>query len=175
MHLGVALLAAFTFVPLGVTLEAQAHKVRVSRHLAGRLLQPHHSSFTVDWLTFLRHPTSAVNVLKSLYSMCMASGDMCLHVSRDLAHLSALCDLATDKTEAPSNVANESVELAVHTLSTVIIQLFDMPIRNSSSLTWVLMIFQKLSNSECLNILDICSRSAQLDIKKAAEFRLLIK
>ncbi len=133
LHLGVALLAALTFVPLGVSQAAQASKVTVSTRLAQKLLEPAHSSFTEAWLAYLRHPTSSVNVLKSLYSLCMASPHMCLYVSRNLSHLSSLCDIVTDKCQSLPVVVNEIVEMGVHTMSTIIIQLFDMPIDASAA------------------------------------------
>ncbi len=133
VHLGIALLAALTFVPLGVSQLAQDSKVSISNRLAQRLLEPAQSSFTEAWLGYLRHPTSSVNVLKSLYSLCMASPFMCLHISRNLTHLTSLFDIITDKCQSLPVVVNEIVEMGIHTMSTIIIQLLDMPIDASSA------------------------------------------
>lgn len=135
LHLGVAIVAAFTYVPLNVAPKSQVQKFKVSLHLADKFLQPGNHAFIENWLQFLRHPTSSINVLKSLYSMCMASSTMCLYMSKNVEHLSTLCDIVTDKIESLPVVVNEIVEIGIHTMSTIIIQLFDMPMSASASLT----------------------------------------
>jgi hypothetical protein len=135
LHLGVALLAAFTYVPLNVSSKSQVQKFKVSLHLAEKFLLPGNHEFAENWLSFLRHPTSSINVLKSLYSMCMASSNMCLYLSKNVEHLSTLSDIVTDKVESLPVVVNELIEIAIHTMSTIIIQLYDMPMSASASLT----------------------------------------
>lgn len=97
LHLGVAILAAFTYVPLNVSLKSQNQKFKVSKFISQKLLESNNLNFTENWLVFLRHPTSSINVLKSLYSLCMANPNICLYLSKNVAHLNTLCDIITDK------------------------------------------------------------------------------
>lgn len=135
LHLGVAILAAFTYVPLNVSLQAQAQKIRVSRLVGAKLLESNNLTFTENWLIFLRHPTSSVNVLKALYSLCMASPSMCLYLAKSEIHMNALCDILSEKIETIPAVLNEVIEIAINTISTIIIQLFEIPINGDNSLT----------------------------------------
>ena len=97
LHLGVAILAAFTYVPLNLSSAAQAQKYKVSKYLSSKLLEASNQTFTENWLIFLRHPTSCINVLKALYSMCMSNPAMCLFVSKRASHMSALYDILAEK------------------------------------------------------------------------------
>ena len=58
LHLGVAILAAFTYVPLNVSPQSQIQKIRVSKVVSAKLLELNNLTFTENWLIFLRHPTS---------------------------------------------------------------------------------------------------------------------
>lgn len=97
LHLGVAILAAFTFVPLNVQEKVQAQKTRVSKHLAAKILSPVNMGFTHNWLVFLRHPTSSINVLKALYSLCLVSPSVCAFVAKSENHFNALCEVFSEK------------------------------------------------------------------------------
>lgn len=97
LHLGVAILAAFTYVPLNVSIKIQAQKARVSKYLSGKLLEPANLKFTENWLVFLRHPTSSINVLKALYSICMASPQFCVYISKKETHMNALYEILSEK------------------------------------------------------------------------------
>ena len=131
LHLGVAILAAFTYVPLGVTSRAQAQKHRISQFVASKLLDASNLTFTENWLVFLRHPTSCINVIKALYGLCMASPQMCLYLAKSEAHMNAIYDILSEQIVLPSMVVNEIVEIAIHTVSTIIIQLFELPVDGS--------------------------------------------
>lgn len=133
LHLGVAILAAFTYVPLNVSFKAQVQKIKVSRFLSKKLLEPSNLTFTKNWLVFLRHPTSCINVLKALYSLCMSNQNMCLYIAKQNAQISAIYDILSEKIELPPMVVNEIIEIAIHLMSTIIIQLFEMPITESST------------------------------------------
>ena len=134
LHLGVAILAAFTYVPLNVTFKAQSLKYKVSKFLAEKLLETSNLTFTENWLVFLRHPTSCINVLKALYSTCMSSSSMCLFLSKSTAHMNALSDILSEKIELPVIVVNEIIEIAIHIVSTIIIQLYEMPVNGGDGL-----------------------------------------
>lgn len=97
LHLGVAILAAFTFVPLNVGERIQVQKSRVSKHVAAKLLHPSNLNFTHNWLVFLRHPSSSINVLKALYSLCLVSPNMCSFVAKSETHFNALAEIFTEK------------------------------------------------------------------------------
>ena len=97
LHLGVAILAAFTFIPLNVPYKAQVQKIKVSKYLSSKLLEPFNLTFTENWLVFLRHPTSCINVLKALYSLCMANPSMCLYISKKNVLMTAIYDILSDK------------------------------------------------------------------------------
>lgn len=135
LHLGVAVLAAFTYVPLNVSHKAQIHKMSVSKHISEKLLEALNSAFTENWLLFLRHPNSSINVLKALYSMCMANPNICMYLAKNDLHINALCDILSEKTETIPAVLNETIEVAINTMSTIIIQLHDLPMNGSNSLT----------------------------------------
>lgn len=135
LHLGVAILAAFTYVPLNVSQQAQSHKLKVSKYLSQKLLEASNITFTENWLIFLRHPTSSINVLKALYSLCMSNSSMCLYIAKSESHMSAICDILSEKIESIPVVLNEIIEIAINTLSTIIIQLFEIPMNGSNSLT----------------------------------------
>jgi fused len=133
LHLGVAILAAFTYIPLNITIKAQALKFKVSKFLAAKLLEISNLTFTENWLVFLRHPTSCINVLKALYSTCMSSSNMCLFLSKSNTHMNALYDILSEKIDLPVIVVNEIVELTIHVICTIIIQLYEMPMNNGES------------------------------------------
>ena len=82
VHLGIAILAALTYVPLNVTNKTQIQKLKVSKFIAGKLIEPYNLGFTENWLLFLKHPNSCINVLKAVYSLCTASPQMCLFISK---------------------------------------------------------------------------------------------
>ncbi|CAF0816845.1 unnamed protein product, partial [Brachionus calyciflorus] len=134
IQLCVAILAAFTYVPLNVSNKTQIQKLKVSKYLANKLMEPYSLNFTDNWLVFLRHPTSCINVLKALYSMCSASPQMCLFVSKKGSIMNTLFDILSEKVELPEMVVNEIIEMAIHTMNVLIIQLYDLPLSNSSSL-----------------------------------------
>jgi hypothetical protein len=137
LHLGVAILAAFTYVPLNVTNEAQAFKLKVSKFLSNKLLEVTNLTFTENWLIFLRHPTSSVNVLKALYSLCMSNSSVCLYLAKNENHMNALYDILSEKIELIPTVLNEVIEIAINIMSTIIIQLFELPVNGDNSLTYV--------------------------------------
>jgi hypothetical protein len=97
LHLGIATLAAFSYVPLHASSKSQTQKFKLSKYLSQRLIEPENIKFTENWLLFLRHPTSSINVLKSLYSFCMADLNMCIYLSKNLMHMNTICDIITEK------------------------------------------------------------------------------
>lgn len=135
VHLGIAILAALTYVPLNVTNKTQIQKLKVSKYISGKLIEPYNLSFTENWLVFLRHPSSCINVLKALYSLCTASPQMCLFASKRSSLMNSLFDILSEKIELPEMVINEIIEMAIHTVSVLVIQLYDMPLSSSSSLS----------------------------------------
>jgi len=97
LHLGVAILAAFTFVPLNCSSRSAVQKYKVSRYLAAKLLDNANIRFTENWLIFLKHPTSCINVLKAVYSLSMASQPMCLYIAKNQIAMNAIYDILSDK------------------------------------------------------------------------------
>ena len=97
LHLCVALMAAFTYVPLNASSKAQTQKYKVSKLLAEKLVEPVNVEFIENWLVFLQHPTSSINALKSLYSFCMSSPGVCIYLAKNVNHLNTLCDILSDK------------------------------------------------------------------------------
>lgn len=97
LHLGVAILAAFTYLPLHIADEAEVFKSKVSIFLSKKLLHPSNLTFTNNWLIFLRHHMSCSNVIKALYSICMNSPDMCMFIAKSNTHLSSLYDIIAGK------------------------------------------------------------------------------
>jgi hypothetical protein len=61
------------------------------------LLEGANINFTDNWLVFLRHPTSCNNVIKALYSLCMASVDICAFVSKNPSHMEAIYNIMAGK------------------------------------------------------------------------------
>ena len=97
LHLGVAILAAFTFVPLNCSPRSAAQKYKVSKYLATKLLDHANMRFTENWLTFLKHTTSCINVLKAVYSLCLASQPFCLNLAKNQIAMNAIYDILSDK------------------------------------------------------------------------------
>jgi hypothetical protein len=95
LHLGVALLAAFTYVPLSLGLKSLAQKFQTSMRISTRLVA--NVSFMRLWLAYLAHPSSCINVLKALYSMCMCSREVCLCIAANKEAVNALCDILSEK------------------------------------------------------------------------------
>lgn len=69
----------------------------MSLFLSKKLLDNSNVTFTNNWLVFLRHPTSCANVMKALYSICAVSVDMCMFLSKHVAHLEAIYDIISEK------------------------------------------------------------------------------
>jgi fused-like protein len=137
LHLGVAILAAFTYIPLNITVKAEVEKYKLSKYLANMLIIPTNMNFTENWLIFLRHPSSCINVIKALYSLCITSPNFCLFIAKRADHMNAIYDIIGEKIELPAMIVNEVIEIAIQTINTIIIQLYDMPITASASLTQV--------------------------------------
>ncbi|RNA34061.1 Serine threonine- kinase 36 [Brachionus plicatilis] len=132
-HLGVAILAAFTYVPLNVSNKTQIQKLKVSKFLANKIMDLLNSSFAEKWLGFLRHPGSCINVLKAVYSLCMASPKMCIFISKNSTAINSLFDILSEKIQFPEMIVNEIIEMAVHTFTVLVIQLYDMQLSDSLS------------------------------------------
>jgi hypothetical protein len=97
LHLGVAILAAFTFVPLNCSSKSAVQKFKVSKYLAAKLLDHSNTRFTENWLIFLKHSTSCINVLKAVYSLCMASQPLCLYLAKNQIAMNAIYAILSDK------------------------------------------------------------------------------
>jgi hypothetical protein len=97
LHLGVAILAAFTFVPLNCSPRSAVQKYKVSKYLAAKLLDHANMRFTENWLIFLKHSTSCINVLKAVYSLCLASQPICLYLAKNQIAMNAIYDILSDK------------------------------------------------------------------------------
>ena len=95
-HLGIAMLAAFTFVPINVSKKTQTQKEKISKIIANKLLEQCNLTFAENWLKFLKHPTSCINVLKALYHLCMSSVKICLFVSKNKATVNTLIDILSE-------------------------------------------------------------------------------
>lgn len=155
LHLGVAILAAFTYIPLNVKSKAQSLKLKVSKFLAGKLLETSNLTFTENWLVFLRHPTSCINVVKALYSTCMSSSQICLYLSKSSFHMNALYDILSEKIELPIIIVNEIVEITIHVICTIIIQLFEMPINGAFEATSLTQVSNLENNSNNISSSDL--------------------
>jgi hypothetical protein len=70
-----------------------------------------------------------------MYSLCSASTQMCLFVSKKSSVMSSLLDILSEKFQLPEMAINEIIEMAIHTVTVLIIQLYDMPLSNSSSIS----------------------------------------
>jgi hypothetical protein len=98
IHLGIAIMAAFTYIPVNCAQKTQAQKLSVCKYVSAKLLDAKNMKFTETWLSFgMRHPTSCINVLKALYALCLSSSEMCLLLSKRSDELSALYDILSDK------------------------------------------------------------------------------
>jgi hypothetical protein len=95
LHLGVALLAAFSYVPLVLGFKSLAQKFQTSMHISTRLVA--NQSFMPFWLSYLRHPSSCINVLKAMYSMCMCSREVCSYIASSKDTIIGLCDILSEK------------------------------------------------------------------------------
>lgn len=132
-HLGVAILAAFTYVPLNVSNKTQIQKLKVSKFIANKLMDLLNSNFTEKWLSFLRHPGSCINVLKAIYSLCIASPKMCIFITKNSSAMNSLFDVLSEKINFPEMIVNEIIEMAIHTFTVFIFQLNDMQLSDSLS------------------------------------------
>ena len=97
LHLGVAILAALTYVPLNVSPKSQIQKYKMSKFISKKIIDPSNIVFIENWLLFLRHPTSCINVLKALYCLCLANPNICLYLSRNPHHMNSLYDIIFEK------------------------------------------------------------------------------
>lgn len=132
-HLAIAILAAFTYVPLNVSNKTQIQKLKVSKFLANKLMDMLNTSFTEKWLSFLKHPGSCINVLKAVYSLCMASPKMCVFLTKNNTVMNYLFDVLSEKIQFPEMIVNEIIEMAIHTFVVLIIQLYDSQMSDSLS------------------------------------------
>jgi hypothetical protein len=96
IHLGVATLAAFCYTPLNVHSHTHLHKQKMSNLISTKLVNIVNKKFTDNWLLFIKHPSSSINVIKALYSMCLVDQNMCLFISKN-SHLKSLFEILSDK------------------------------------------------------------------------------
>lgn len=163
LHLGVAILAAFTYIPLNISVKAEVEKYKLSKYLADLLLGPSNMTFSENWLVFLRHPSSCINVIKALYSLCMSSPHICLFIAKRADHMNAIYDIIGEKIELPAMIVNEVIEIAIQTINTIIIQLYDMPIAASASLTQVSALNNNNNSNKQSNKADLFSNELFCD------------
>jgi hypothetical protein len=97
VHLGFAVLAAFTFVPLNLSAKSSSQKYEISKYLSEKLLDPSNRQFIESWLSFLKHPTSCINVLKAVYSLCLASPSVCLYLAKSSVQMNAIYEILAEK------------------------------------------------------------------------------
>jgi hypothetical protein len=97
LNVGVALLAAFTYIPISMPPKSINLKYKVGKLLADNLLEKTNLKFTEKWLLLLRHPTSCINVVKALYSLCISSTEMCKFIANRSAEIDKLLDILQEK------------------------------------------------------------------------------
>jgi hypothetical protein len=96
-HLCVAVLAALTYVPCYLSKKSYAQKCSVARVVCEKLLENTYSTFTEKWFLYLRHPTSCINSIKTVYSLCMASARMCEFIASQSGLMELLLDILSGK------------------------------------------------------------------------------
>ncbi|KAF6036508.1 STK36 [Bugula neritina] len=140
VDLAVACIAALTYLPLDVKNPATiSGKSKVAEALGTIISKKRELS--ADYLLFLRHPTTCVNVLKALYMTTQNSLSFCEYFGNEEDHIQSLFTILTGAVEVEDMDLNTCIELAVHILSILVIQLQQVPALISQASELMVAIF----------------------------------
>ncbi|XP_067934928.1 serine/threonine-protein kinase 36-like [Watersipora subatra] len=126
VDLAVACIAALTYLPLDVKNPATVKgKSKVAEVLGTIICKK--KSLAEDYLLFLRHPTTCVNILKALYNTAQNCVPFCEFFGKEETHVQSLFTILTGAVEVEDMDLNTCIELAVHITSVLVIQLQQVP------------------------------------------------
>ncbi|XP_052245877.1 serine/threonine-protein kinase 36-like isoform X2 [Dreissena polymorpha] len=133
-HLSLSCLATMLNIPLEMDNGANGRRkrrheygLRIAHYLGDKMASKGHEKLTDDFLIILRHPPQCSNMLKVVYACCQVSTTFCSYISNQQQHMESLLGVLMGKVELADMEVNTVIEMLIHILSTIVIQLQTLP------------------------------------------------
>ncbi|XP_064613402.1 LOW QUALITY PROTEIN: serine/threonine-protein kinase 36-like [Liolophura sinensis] len=125
-HQLIGALAALTYLPLNPESGLNG-KRKVAKYLGDEMALSTNDAITDAFLMCLRFPSSCGNSLKIVYSCCQMSSTLCAYIADHDKHTETLLDILLGKVMVSDMEVNSVIEITLHILSTLVIQLQRIP------------------------------------------------
>ncbi|XP_013385413.1 serine/threonine-protein kinase 36 [Lingula anatina] len=119
-------LAALTHIPLEVQ-DGLLAKRKIAYIVGERLCDKKMEPATEEFLRMVRHPQACSMVLKTIYSACQMSPSLCAYLANSKTHMESFFGILQGMVEVEDAELNSTLEMTLHTLSVIVIQLQDVP------------------------------------------------
>ncbi|KAL5015967.1 hypothetical protein ScPMuIL_005556 [Solemya velum] len=100
---------------------------KIASYLGDKLATKGCEQITDEFLDLLRQPEDCSTSLKVVYACCQVSTSFCAYVSNQVKHMESLLGILMGKVEVADMEVNSVIEMVLHTLSTIVIQLQTLP------------------------------------------------
>ncbi|XP_052801977.1 serine/threonine-protein kinase 36-like isoform X1 [Mya arenaria] len=121
--------------------QPQDYEFRIAHYLGDKMASKGNEKLTDDFLLLLRHPPQCSNMLKVVYACCQVSTTFCSYISNQQQHMESLLGVLMGKVELADMEVNSVIEMLIHILSTIVIQLQTMPPTLTDTATLMVSIF----------------------------------
>ncbi|KAL4223174.1 Serine/threonine-protein kinase 36 [Mactra antiquata] len=139
-QLSLTCLATMLNIPLEMNVGADGRR-KIAHYLGDKMASKGGEKLTDDFLILLRHPPQCSNMLKVIYACCQVSTTFCSYISNQQQHMESLLGVLMGKVELADMEVNSVIEMLIHVLSTIVIQLQTLPPTLTDAATLMVSIF----------------------------------
>ncbi|XP_053375553.1 serine/threonine-protein kinase 36-like isoform X2 [Mercenaria mercenaria] len=125
-QLSLSCLATMLNIPLEMDTGADGRR-KIAHYLGDKMASKGNEKLTDDFLILIRHPPQCTNMLKVIYACCQVSTTFCSYISNQQQHMESLLGVLMGKVELADMEVNSVIEMLIHVLSTIVIQLQTLP------------------------------------------------
>ncbi|CAH1801756.1 unnamed protein product [Owenia fusiformis] len=140
MSLGVATLTALTHQPIE-PINCTKGKQMVAKALAGVLIMQENEDLTNNYLRLVMFPDMTCNVIKVLYATSQESTGICSFLACSARHMTMILAVLEGKLPIADMELNTMVEMTIHLLCVIVLQLQDIPPDIADSVPLLIQIF----------------------------------
>ncbi|KAK3576136.1 hypothetical protein CHS0354_043102 [Potamilus streckersoni] len=126
LHLCLTTLGVMVNIPLEAAAMFDGRR-KIAHYMGEKMATKGCEQVTDEFLLLIRHPAHCNNVLKVLYSCCQVSTTFCAYISNQAKHMESLLGILMGQVEITDMEINSVIEMVIHVLSSIVIQLQTMP------------------------------------------------
>lgn len=139
-QLSLSCLATMLNIPLELDNGVDGRR-KIAHYLGDHLASKGNEKFTDDFLILIRNPPQCSCMLKVIYACCQVSTTFCSYISNTQQHMESLLGVLMGKIDLADMEVNSVIEMLIHVLSTIVIQLQTMPPTLTDAATLMVSIF----------------------------------